>query len=187
MPNKDTKLLRKIEEERRDADRMYSRGGDSLECLISEMNDDIARLENQMNRTFYAFINRVGMKEIKVMLAYDPEKIKYDEVRVKISEMFRVPVDAKTREVTIGEFSQSIESSRFVSRSPSRVLDEIGSNIEARDSFFEPGKWSHEEMILADEKLTKSEVYARAGEMLASDSMLEELDRIYSTANTRRY
>ena len=162
----------------------YSRRG-----LIPEINSKFCTVFS-IDRKFWIAITDVLREIMTIVLAY-----KFETDVSEIEECIRTNlpdiVISKREEITLEEFGREITRAggyNWIDRGRSYIFSELGLNTEPDSySIFEGPPYRISEKIYTAGNATKKEIKQRLSDILASDSFYEEIDRIYSSQNERRF
>lgn len=149
---------------------------------INDLNDEF-RKDYQRENNFLLFISNRTDKFLEVSAAVSLDCINDTSVEDKLAESFPECVITNCRELTIDEFRIEIYNDRFYGGGKTAGL----LNIDYRSSFFDPLPFEKTEEIYGLGTMTKAKCKRRAKQLLASKSMMEEIDRIYSKDNSKEY
>jgi len=136
-------------------------------------------------------ISDIAGNELTVVVAFKAVKSDICEwEKVALQEI----EDAKlisSEEITQEEYEKELVRAYhrdWNRKSYESIARELGIKIKPESrGFFEPPMYAIEEKILSCEKSSKKEILARLDEIMASDNFYEEIDRIYSTKNAKRF
>lgn len=154
---------------------------------ITEYNEDFATLSKENNNNFFAFIYDVGLKNICVGYAYKQTIISKEKVEEVILNLIKEKDIKKNKEISFTDFQNRLDSAtrNYTNYSFGRILDKLEINIEPKVNWYDPPLFKHEDEMYINKNISKKELLSKAKKMLASDSLLEEIDRIYSNKNEK--
>lgn len=161
--------------------------GKTLYSLYSD-----AALSTMNDESYNEYIKN-GDYILNVTQRYDYELTVYAAVSIEQAESFAwedrllsLFPDCRLfgrKEVTIEDYRNEVGTNRF--GNTNRVLDRL--NLKRSVSMFDPLPFKEEECVPAYRKLSKTECKQRAKAILGSKSLMEEIDRIYSKQNRKKY
>ena len=152
------------------------------ESRISDINDEF-RIEYQRSEEYIIYITKRGEAGMELCVAVDIDHFEAGEYEKKIVETFPECSITRRVEITVEDFRREVDSGRF--NGGHKILSML--EIDYRGSFFDPLPFDKEEQMYDAGKLPKVKCKKRASQILASKSMMEELDRIYSKKNAKQY
>ena len=152
------------------------------ESVINDMNEEFRRAYLR-DESFLLFISDRTKSHIVLCVAVSINcafDVGHDVI---ILESFRDCYIKGFREITVQEFIEEISMER--SRSGFRIRSIL--NVDYRDAFMDPMPFEKSEEIFDASLQNKAQCKKRAKRILASKSLLDELDRIYSRENVKLY
>ena len=165
---------------RNDEDNLYSRYSDSS---LESINEDFYK-EYLRHEKYVCVVTGRGEKDIDILVAYTLLNRESKDPETDIMQKFPDCHIVSSREITCEEFRNDMENRRYVSNGRT-LLGKLG--IAYKAGFFDPYPFELEECVLGFSKTTKAQCRKRAREILASNSLMEEIDRIYSKENLKSY
>lgn len=165
-------------------DKFFSRGGD-----IPEVNSQFYTVYS-VEKKYRIVISDVIRNRMTIVAACKAEVARYecDEcIRTKLPDVKIV----KCEEITLEEFNRELVKAYridWIERSSDSVFRELGIKIEPENyGFFEGAPYKVTEYVYSPEGMTKKRSVERLSEILASGSFYEEINRIFSKKNERRF
>jgi ATPases of the AAA+ class len=151
------------------------------ESYLSEKDDDYLN-DYLREKKFLVHVTRRTSADMEVFTAVDINYIsERPDIKFLQSE-FPDCVIKNSREITVEEFRMEMTGSKF---SGHRVLSKL--NLDYRISLFDDLPFKMESQMGSNEKKNKKQCLKRAGEILASESVFDEINRIFSNKNKRKY
>ncbi len=150
--------------------------------LISNLNDEYC-IKYEKERKFLINITNRTDRYIEIQAALDIECASTSECDDYISEHFRDFVLGRKKEITALEFRREIDAGRF--GHSTKVIRLLG--LDYRCSMFDPFPFDMDEQVSDGSRLTRAACLKQASSIMASKSMTEELKRIYSSKNIKKY
>ena len=165
-------------------DRFYSRRGP-----IPGVNESFCSMY-EVDKKFYIVVSDVIKNRMTLVVAYQ-----YDTdiavVDACISEKLPDIILMRQEEITIEEFEKElVRASRtgWIEKSSNSIMRDLQLSIECENySFFEGPSYKIQEKIYSAQKLNRKQSEAHLSQILASNSFYEEIRRIYSKENERRF
>ncbi|SCW65377.1 ATPase family associated with various cellular activities (AAA) [Ruminococcaceae bacterium YRB3002] len=157
-------------------ERRYSEG--TINC----MNDEY-RIDYQKNEDYLIFISKRTEISAELCVAVNVDAVCGEEYEARIRADFPDCRIARRAEITIEEFRREVDAGRY--NGGHKIIGMLG--LDYRAGLFDPYPFEKDEQIYGAGHMTKAQCKRRAKEILASSSMNEELDRIYSRSNARKY
>lgn len=165
-------------------DRFYSRRG-----VIPEVNNQFYTVYT-IDKKFRIIVSDVLRNRMTIVVAYKFE-VNIDECEQCIKDKMPDIKILKREEITVEEYERELDKAcqiDWIGQSSSSIFRELGINITPdRFSFFEGPVYKIEERIYKDEHITKKKSMQQLSDILASNSFYEEIDRIYSKENEKRF
>ena len=153
------------------------------EDVINSINED-SRLDYQRDGKYLMYVTKTTEVSIELCVAVNINNIdELPEIEHKIISIFDDCVISKRYEVTIEAFRREVSYDRYYGASKTLGL----LKIDYRAGLFDPFPFDKEEQMNELPRMTKKQCIQRAKKILASRSMLEEIDRIYSKNNAKKY
>ena len=152
------------------------------EDAVNTINSD-SRNEYQRNGDFLMFVTKRTETTIELCVAVNINSIGEANYEDKILSIFNDCVISRKNEITIEDFRRELSTDRYYGVSKTLGL----LKIDYRSGFFDPFPFDKEEKINQLPRMTKKQCVQRAKKILASKTMLEEIDRIYSKSNVKKY
>lgn len=159
-----------------------------LEERLQKLNAGVNTLA--LDNDFYAVVYRAEDNFLDFAVAVWPEKITVSVIKKKlewaVKSLYGVP-EAKVSdvsEITAKKFTMMLEESDYrdyIKRSTRRTGRDLDLNY-FNNSFFRI-----DEVMSSPEPLTKKEALYNAKSIMADKSLYEEIDRIYSKENSRKF
>ncbi|MBR2284660.1 MAG: AAA family ATPase [Ruminococcus sp.] len=166
------------------------RPGGRVDSLHSEYSD--MKLQ-ELNESFYSDYLRHGKYVMSVVQRYDTELYVYAAVNIgvtescvweeKLSGSFPDCDMFSRKEVTIEDFRNEVGANRY--GGSSKILDRL--NIKYQVSWLDPLPFKLSESVPDHEAVSLEKCRERAKEILGSKSLYDEIDRIYSDQNKKKY
>ena len=172
----------------------------SLKNLSKEMKSDfemkydstyISSINEQFydaflrNKDYAAAISHITDSEIEVYVAVGIRAIDECDYEKKLKEVLADCELIKKTEVTIEEFKRELLRQPYDSYNSRKLFDKL--QIDYAEGVYNPYPFKLNEEILDSIEISKRACEKRAKEILASKSMYEEIDRIYSEENQKIY
>ena len=152
------------------------------DSYINDINDDF-RKEYQRENKFLIFVSNRTDKYMELCVAVNINNINDPALDEVLNERFPECTVTGRKEITIEEFRVEIHGDRFYGGPKTASI----LNLDYRNSFFDPFPFEKSEEIYALGTITKAQCRKRAKQILASKSMMDEIDRIYSKDNSKEY
>ena len=158
------------------------------QMLAGEINGELG-IKCDLDRAFSVLAWEAKENEIKLIFAVDTDKSTLEKCIDFMKKYFVVRFIAY--EVNLTDIVE-ISTERF------HQLGERGDNngfikryradeSELKINYHENRQYEIREEVIKEETLSKDEAYARAKDIMADKSLYEELDRIYSDENEKKY
>lgn len=152
------------------------------ESFINDMNECFRRTYLHEDKYLLYISNRTN-RSIELCVSISINFINSAEYEDEIKEVFSDCVITSHKEITVEEFLNevTIESPR----NGIKIRNIL--NIDYRDIFYNPLPFEKTEEIYGFGTMTKAQCKKRANKLLASKSLMEEIERIYSKDNVKGY
>ena len=151
------------------------------ENTIIGLNDEF-KTDYKKNDDFLIYISKRTSDSIELCIAVNIKRIDLKAIESKINASFPECTITNHREITIEDFKREVDSGRYNSHGVISLL-----KLDYRGSFFDPYPFDIDEAMYDSGAISKTKCRHRAKQILASKSMNEELDRIYSKKNIKQY
>jgi Holliday junction resolvasome RuvABC ATP-dependent DNA helicase subunit len=159
----------------------------TLYDIYSEMHlreiNDIFFKDYLRNEDYALYVSARTETQIECIVAVNLDARRGFEWEQKIEETFPECKITSHREITVEEFRNEISESGF--GSSGRIMERL--NIKYSSTWMDPFPFKMEQYVPEKIKMNKTECKKRAKKILASQSFLEEIDRIYSKENQKTY
>ena len=162
------------------SDDLYSRYSNSA---IESINEDFYK-DYLKNENYLLTVTERSETDIEVLAAIKLDHRDSNDPEAVIFERFPDCCIAGSREITCEEFRNNLENRRFVTNGRT-ILGKL--NIGYRAGFFDPYPFELEENVMTFPKTSKAKCIKRAKEILGSKNLIEEIERIYSGENLKKY
>lgn len=152
------------------------------ESFINDMNECSRRTYLREDKYILYISNRTN-RSIDLCVSVSVNYITSKEYEDEIKEIFSDCVITSNKEITVEEFLYEVSTER--TRGGLKIRSIL--NIDYSDVFFNPLPFEKTEEVYALGTMTKAQCKKRAKKLLASKSLMEELERIYSKDNAKYY
>lgn len=164
--------------------KFYSRRG-----AIPEINSRFYT-EFSVERKYWIAITDILRDRMTIVFAY-----RFESDICEVEESIRMNLPdiriIKREEITLEEFGRELtkaERIEWVERGKNATYNELSLKMAPENySFFDGPPYRITERIYTAEEATKKKTMSRLSDILASDGFYEEIDRIYSNENERRF
>jgi len=150
--------------------------------FLNSLNEDLYRKFLKNENYIITVSNRTDSR-LELYLAVDIKHID-DAYETEIDKLFDDCDIIRKNEVTIEEYKRELSSERCT-YSYRNIFDKL--NISYRSSFFDPMPFELEEQVVDVPKTSLTNCRKRAKEILGSASLYEELERVFSKENKKKY
>lgn len=159
------------------------------EGIIAEVNRQFYTLYS-VEKRYRIIISDVIHNRMTIVVACKAEvgRCECDKsIRTKLPDVKVLTCE----EITLEEFEREVVKAcriNWIERSKETVFRELGIKINPENyGFFDGAPYKVTECVYSDEGMTKKRSVEQLSEILASDSFYEEINRIYSKQNVRRF
>lgn len=155
---------------------------------IYDINRKLEAKFKEKNRNMFLCIYDVDEKELDVICAYRSNTYTIDDCIDTLSSIVKVKKLIEEEEITNKSFTLYLEKAHYgdlLNRSANRIIDDLEANIANRESMFERPYYELVEEIYEEKLPSLKESLKKAKKIMASDSMISELKRIYSKENEK--
>ena len=146
----------------------------------------------ESEKTMFAFISEVEYftKKIYLSLAYNASALELKECERIITEFIKSDKKVSSEEITISEFLNRLNRAvnyEHMNSSYRSIREKLGINLDGRQGLYSQNMFEYSEKMYTGKLPSKKETLKKAKEILASKSFLKEIDRIYSSKNTKEF
>ena len=152
------------------------------ESFINDMNECFRKTYLHEEKHLLYISNRTN-RRIDLCVSVNIKFLSSNEYEDEIKEIFSDCVITGHKEITVEDFIKEVSVER--TRGGLQIRSIL--NIDYRDVFFDPLPFEKTEEIYGFGTMTKAQCKKRAKKLLASKSLMEEIDRIYSKDNIKEY
>lgn len=176
--------LEKEMQNKEDREKLYSRNSP-----IEEWNRDFCA-SYKMDKKSYLVISDLLREKMTIVAAHqaDASSRTCDSLLLKILPDVRI---LKREEITGEEFERELiraEKNEWMNNSAGYTLKKMRLNIQPECySFFEPAPYQVSERIYTTDGVTRETIGKQMEKILASQNFYEEIDRIFSNENEKRF
>lgn len=165
-------------------DRFYSRRG-----VIPDINSKFYTVYS-LDKKYWIVVSDVIRNIMTIIVAYKSE-VDTREIKMCITEKLPDIIVTKQEEITIAEFERELVKAYridWIERSVDSVFRELGIKIEPESyGLFDGPSYKIEEKVYSADGVNKKNSLRKMSEILASDSFYEEINRIFSGKNEKRF
>jgi len=158
---------------------------------VYQCNRQLEEYYKKTNKSILLLVYDSDEGKIKIITAYRADAINEKEIVKITNKVIRINTESYFHEeITNSEFMLCANRARVTNllySSVDTLADRIGINIEPRNSFFEPKFYDIEERLFNEKLPSLKESLGRAKAIMASDNLIKELKRIYSSQNIKEY
>ena len=175
------------EKKRKRSDDFEGRFGSPLERkykddTINSINEE-SRIKFQKDGKYLIYVTKTNEFSIELVVAVNINSVSEREYEDEITRIFADCVLSKRNEITIGDFRRELSYDRYYGASKTLGL----LKIDYRAGLFDPYPFDLEEQLNELPRMNKKQCVQKAKKILASRAMLDEIDRIYSSKNVKKY
>ena len=153
--------------------------------LLGSLNEQLMKSFKGSGNTFFAALTKGVDNRMSAILAYDIKTHTEQECISIISKVIGKAKILSCREITITDFSAKLGEVDGIPTNS--IIHTLGLDIYATASFFHSPAYEISEDIKDKKKYPKEKCLMEAKKIMASKSFLDEISRIYSRKNTRKY
>lgn len=156
---------------------------------VANLNDSLYDSSCDNSSRMIATVYSADNDHIYVVCAYDGGKTRSVECNAIIAEKLQYAKCLDEKEITLTEYTSHLQvaCSKLTNYSVKTILSKYKINIEPRRGMFEPPVYQYEEELFDNKLPSKKEAMGKADKIMASESLKEELSRIYSPANMKQF
>ena len=153
-------------------------GESEIDAMNAEFKNDYQR-----DKKYVIAITKCMEYALELCVAVSVDAVDASEFDEKIASTFADMEIVTRREITVKDFKREVDNSNFYGAG--KLMSIL--NLDFRASMFDPYPFDLKEDLVDITKMTKKQCVSKAGEILASKSFREEIDRIYSRSNAKEY
>ena len=174
---------------------MYGKDGERTYMSLSrdyvfELNRKYEAIFKEKNKNLYLCIYDVDEKHIEAVCAYRSSEYNLDDCIEIFASVVNIKKLVEEEEITNKIFCRYLEKAscnNLSNRSPSKIIEELQANIAERESVFERRYFKLTEELYDGKLPGLKNSLEQAKKIMASDSMIEEIKRIYSKENEKTF
>lgn len=160
-------------------------------CGAFQLNEKYETIYN-MEKEAQAIISDVSDERITVALAYDVLKISLQACMASLAEEMPGAKLVQMAEITVDEFKREVlraDKHKWLDEDIEFILLDLGLDITCEQSCTADGDpiYKISEIVYSAEDLTQKKSQEQLSDIMASDSFREEIERIYSKENEKKF
>lgn len=157
---------------------------------IYDLNRKLEAKFKEKNRELFLCIYDADEEELDVVCAYRSSVYDLQDCIDTFTSIVNIKKLKEEEEITNKSFRVYLEKASYndlIHRSTSRVIDDLEANLAGRESIYEKPYYELSEELYEEKLPSLKETLNKAKKIMASDSMIEEIHRIYSKENEKEF
>ena len=159
--------------------------------FFQSLNENFEQLYKTNNKEIFASIINADEYKLKLLCISNGNNNDNVDYHAFLNEHLGNIEILKEEEITISNARDLLSKgyyNSFITHSDRWWADELRLRTESNNySIFAPRNWEYNEKIYEDNLPSKEDTLEKAKKILASESLIEEIERIYSPENTHAY
>ena len=172
---------------------IYNQNGDIVRRTMERdyvygINRKLESIFKEKNKDMYICIYDVDEKQMDAICAYRSSEYDIEACIETLESLVKLDELIEEEEITNRTFILMLDKASnndVIHRNANRILDELEANVASREGLFEKPYFELAEEIYDSKLPTLKQSLQSADKILASDSMVKELRRIYSKENEK--
>ncbi len=162
------------------------------DCIIPDIKKEKYAYFGQIVEVLFpmTIYNMDKEPKIKLLAGYDPARMSSSAFMEKLRTQIMDAQVLEYREIVIDEFTAIVERAcqrDYMSRDSHYWAQRMSLEVTGRPSFYNPAVYDYQEEILEGELPSKRKAMSQAKAILADKSFKDELNRIYSPQNEKKF
>ncbi len=160
---------------------------------LSRYINDINRIYDQAfieDKRCFVQIYEVDPDSIMLICSFKAEKISIDECETTICKFLNNAKCIRKEEISIDTFKNNLyrgNRNDFLLSSVRSCMEKLEINIVGKQSIYDELLFTYDERIFERKLLNKKQCLNKAKEIMASESLIDEINRIYSNKNEKKF